>query len=261
MSLERRLDGKVALVTGSTSGIGRAIALRYAREGARVMCADIRTDPDPAVGDKESRPVLEAIASAGGVGRFTACDVSSESAVKTLVETTVRTFGRLDIAVANAGVSFENSDVVDESLADFERTMAVNQTGAWLTCRESAAQMIEQGDGGRLIVTASVAGLVAFPWSVAYNASKGAAVLIARTLAAKLGRHAITVNAICPGTVTTAMGAASEKDPQRRWLASYPLGRLGDPDDIAGAAFYLASDDARWVTGIALPVDGGFTAL
>lgn len=261
MSLERRLEGKVALVTGATSGIGRAIAVRYAQEGASVMCADIKTKPDPALGDKESTPILDDIASVDGVGQVTVCDVTSEMAVKAMVETTVSAFGRLDIAVANAGVSFDNSDVVDESLVDFERTMAVNQTGAWLTCRESAARMIEQGDGGRLIVTASVAGLVAFPWSVAYNTSKGAAVLMARTLAAKLGPHAITVNAICPGTVKTAMGAASENDPQRRWFASYPLGRLGNPDDIAGAAFYLASDDARWVTGIALPVDGGFTAL
>ena len=257
----KRLDGKVALVTGATSGIGRAIALRYVREGARVMCADIRAAPDPAVGDKDSTPVLEALREAGGDGRFCMCDVSSEEDVKAAVIATVNVFERLDIVVANAGVSFADSDGIDEPLDEFQRTVAVNQTGAWLTCREGAAQMVQQGGGGRLILTASVAGLVAYPWSVAYNASKGAAVLIARTLAAKLGPHGITVNAICPGSVNTAMGAPTENDPNKRWLPYYPLGRLGQPDDIAGAAFFLASDDAKWVTGIALPVDGGFTTL
>ena len=167
------MKDKVALVTGATSGIGRAIALRYAREGARVMCADIRPEPDPAAGDKECTTVLSAIQSIGATGRFEICDVSREDDVKAVVQATVDAFGRIDIAVANAGIGFANLAAVQEPLADFERTVAVNQTGAWLTCREAAAQMIVQGGDGRLIVTASVAGLVAFPWSVAYNASKG----------------------------------------------------------------------------------------
>lgn len=261
MSLERRLEGKVALVTGSTSGIGRAIALRYAREGAHVMCADRKIEPDPKLGDKETSTVLAAIEAEGGTGQFIVCDVTREDDVKAALAATVETFGRIDIAVANAGICFEDSNGVDDSLQEFEHTVAVNQTGAWLTCREAAAQMIRQGEGGRLILTASIAGLVAFPSNVAYNASKGSVIMIARTLAAKLGRHQIAVNAICPGSVTTAMGAASEYDPDRSWFSSYPLERLGKPEDIAGAAFYLASDDASWVTGVALPVDGGFTAL
>lgn len=251
----------MALVTGSTSGIGRAIAVRYAREGARVMCADLKTEPDPELGDKETTTVLEAIESEGGIGQFMVGDVSREDDIKAVLAATVDAFGCLDIAVANAGICFDDNNGIDDSLEEFERTVAVNQTGAWLTCREAAAQMVRQGEGGRLILTASIAGLVAFPSNVAYNASKGSVVMIARTLAAKLGRHQITVNAICPGSVTTAMGAASEYDPDRRWLSSYPLERLGAPEDIAGAAFYLASDDARWVTGVALPVDGGFTAI
>ncbi len=257
-----RLAGKVALVTGAASGNGRAIALRYASEGAAVVCADVRPDPDPGGGD-QGGPTHEEIAAAGGRGVYVACDVTEGALVRAAVETAVREFGRLDIAVANAGINPDVSDLVDEPWERYLRTVAVNQHGVWWTCREAARQLIDQGDGGRLIAIASVASLVGVPAGVAYNSSKGAVLQLVRTLAAQLAPHGITVNAICPGWIRTAMTTDTQQDPERyaRVLAAHPLGRLGEPEDVAGAAFFLASDDAAWVTGIALPVDGGYTCV
>ena len=163
----------------------------------------------------------------------------------------------------NAGVNLGVFDLTDEPFDVYERTVEVNQHGVWWTCRESVRQMIAQGDGGRVIVVASVASLVGSPSGVAYNASKGAAVQIVRTLAAEVAPAGITVNAICPGYVRTAMTTETQGDPEllARAVAAHPLGRLGEPEDVAGAAFWLASDDASWVTGIALAVDGGYTAV
>ena len=257
MNLERRLEGRSALVTGATSGLGRAMALRFAREGASVVCADVRTAPDAGV------PVQEALEAEGLEGRFIHCDVSKGEDVRGAVAAAVEEYGRLDIAVANAGIGIPERELIDEPVEEYERLVRVNQTGVWWTCREAARQMIEQGEGGRIIVTVSIAGLVAFPASVAYNASKGGALQIMRTLAAQVAHHRITVNAICPGCVTTDQTRAVHADPEeyRRLVALHPMGRLGLAEDIAGAAFFLASDDAAWVTGVALPVDGGYTCV
>jgi NAD(P)-dependent dehydrogenase (short-subunit alcohol dehydrogenase family) len=262
VSLERRLEGRVALVTGAASGVGRAIALRYGREGAAVVCADLREAPDPG-GYDAGAPTHEAIAAEDGLASFVRCDVTDGGAVRAAVAAAVEEFGRLDVAVANAGVSLRVYDLVDEPWEDYERTVQVNQHGVWWTCREAVRQMIAQGEGGRVIVVASVAGLVGSPSGVNYNATKGAAVQMVRTLAAQVARHGITVNAICPGYVRTAMNRVLWEDAPRleRVLAAHPAGRLGEPEDVAGAAFFLASGDAGWVTGVALPVDGGYTAV
>jgi NAD(P)-dependent dehydrogenase (short-subunit alcohol dehydrogenase family) len=165
--------------------------------------------------------------------------------------------------VANAGVNLGVHDLEEEPFAVYEQTIAINQTGVWWTCREAARALRAQGEGGLIVVVASVASLVGSPSGVAYNASKGAVLQIVRTLAPQLAPHGITVNAVCPGYVRTAMTAETQADPAllERALAAHPLGRLGEPDDVAGAAFYLASDDASWVTGIALAVDGGYTCV
>jgi NAD(P)-dependent dehydrogenase (short-subunit alcohol dehydrogenase family) len=248
VTLERRLEGRVALVTGAASGNGEAIAARYVREGASVLGADVQGLP-------------EGLTRAGVEG--VRCDVGDGEQVRAAVATAVERFGRLDVVVANAGVNLGVHDLEDEPFDVYERTIAINQTGVWWTCREAARALRAQGDGGRIIVVASVASLVGTPSGVAYNASKGAVLQIVRTLAPQLAPQGITVNAICPGYVRTAMTRETQADPALlgRALAAHPLGRLGEPEDVAGAAFYLASDDASWVTGIALAVDGGYTCV
>jgi NAD(P)-dependent dehydrogenase (short-subunit alcohol dehydrogenase family) len=258
----RRLEGRVALVTGAASGNGRAIALRYAREGAAVVCADLRPDP-LADGFDDAAPTHEAIAAAGGQAAFAGCDVADGDQVAAAVATCVERFGGLDVAVANAGISLRIHDLPDEAFADYERTVAVNQHGVWWTCREAARAMIAGGRGGRIITMASIGGLVGIDSGVDYNMTKHAVVGLTRTLARQLAKHAITVNAICPGYVRTSMNRPIWDTPERlaRCQALTPLPRLGEVEDVAGAAFFLASDDAAWVTGVALPVDGGYTAV
>ena len=260
MSCERRLAGRAAMVTGATTGLGRAIALRFAREGAAVMCTDVRAEPEPAVGDDPGPPVLDVIEHENLTGRYLRCDVTSGAEVADAMQATVDAFDGLDIVVANAGVDLGAGFLAEDRIADYERTIGVNQTGVWWTCREAARQMTARERGGRIIVIASIAALVGVRGSVAYGASKGAALQIARTLAVQLAPHRITVNAICPGSAMTAISDwARDRQVLAQALTRYPLGRLGRPDDIAGAAFFLASDDAAWVTGVALPVDGGYT--
>ncbi len=263
MSRERRLEGRVALITGATSGIGRAMALRFAREGARIMCADRRREPDPRIGDDAGAPTHEAIRAEGLDASFVACDVTDGASVAKAIRAAADTYGRLDIVAANAGIAFETYPIADEPFEDYQATIRVNQDGVWWTCREAVREMIRQGQGGRIIATASIAGLAGCPWGVAYGASKGAVVQIVRTLAAQVAKHGITVNAICPGSVRTAMSRETMTNPERNAFtrALHPMGRLGEPEDIAGAAFFLASDDAAWITGVALPVDGGYTCV
>lgn len=256
-----RLAGRVALVTGAASGNGRAIALRLAREGAAVLCADLQVAP-LAGGYDEGPPTHELILREGGRAAFLLCDVTDGDQVQAAVDAAVELGGGLDIAVANAGASPRSHDLVDEPWDQYELVVRVNQHGVWWTCRESVRRMVELGRGGRVIAIASAAGLVGTPTGVDYNTSKGAVVQLVRTLAGQVGRHGITVNAVCPGYVRTAMTRLIWDDADRlqRVRATTPLPRLGEPEDVAGACFWLASDDAAWVTGVALPVDGGLTA-
>ncbi|MGA0122784.1 MAG: SDR family NAD(P)-dependent oxidoreductase [Gaiellales bacterium] len=259
---ERRLEGKVALVTGSSSGNGRAIALRYAAEGAAVVCADI--DPLPVHGSWEDAvPTHEAIEQAGGRALWAACDVADGAQVGAAVEAAIDAFGGLDIAVANAGISPKAHPLRDEPWEDYRRVQTVNVDGAWWTCREASRAMVGQGRGGSIITLASIAGITGVQTGLHYNMSKGAVVQLTRTLAIELAPEMITVNAICPGWVRTAMTRDMWDEPDR--LADLerrtPMARLGEVEDIAGAAFFLASDDSRWLTGAILPVDGGYSAL
>ncbi len=264
MSAERRLEGKVALVTGAASGNGRAIALRLAREGAAVVCADVREQPLPKGRERSPGSAThELIEQEGGKAVFARCDVADGQEVSAAADAALEAFGRLDVAVANAGINPAVDDLVDESWENYLRTLDVNQHGVWWTCREAASRMIAQGEGGRIVVVASISGLVGVRSGTAYNVSKGAVVQLVRTLAVQLAPHGITVNAVCPGWVRTAMTRETQDDPERlaQIVASHPLGRLGEPDDVAGATFFFASDDAGWITGVALPVDGGYTAV
>lgn len=259
---DQRLQGKVALVTGASSGNGRAIALRYAAEGAAVVCADIR--PLPIEGSWED-PVAthEEIERLGGRAAWAACDVTDGAQVAAAVQTALDAFGGLDIAVANAGISPKAHPLRDEPFEDYKRVQAINVDGAWWTCREASRAMVEQGRGGSIVTLASIAGITGVQTGNHYNMSKGAVVQLTRTLAIELAPHMITVNAICPGWVRTAMTRDMWDEPDR--LADLerrtPMARLGEVEDIAGAAFFLASDDSRWLTGAILPVDGGYSAL
>lgn len=256
-----RLDGRVAWITGSSSGNGRAMALRFAAEGAAVLCSDVRPDPDPR-GFDDAVPTHERIVASGGRAAYVHCDVSSDEQITEAVAAAVREFGRLDIAVANAGIAPLRHDLVDEPFDSYARVVEVNQHGVWRTCRAAARQLIEQGEGGRIIVLSSIAGLAGIEAAPDYVMAKHAVMGLVRVLARQVGPHSITVNAINPGYIRTVMNRESLEDPERvahlTGLGALP--RLGEPSDVAGAAAFLASDDAAWVTGIALPVDGGFTA-
>jgi NAD(P)-dependent dehydrogenase (short-subunit alcohol dehydrogenase family) len=255
------LSGQVAWITGSSSGNGRAIAARYALEGAAVLCSDVREGPDPR-GYDEGPPTHELITAAGGRAVYVNCHVADQEQVDAALATCVEEFGRCDIHVANAGIAPLVHDLVVEEFADYERVIEVNQHGVWRTSRAAARQMIAQGDGGRIIVLSSIAGLAGIDAGADYVMSKHAVMGLVRVLARQVGPHSITVNAINPGYIRTVMNRESLDDPARAALlqSQGSLPRLGEPADVAGAAYFLASADAAWVTGIALPVDGGYTA-
>jgi NAD(P)-dependent dehydrogenase (short-subunit alcohol dehydrogenase family) len=257
------LEGRVAWVTGSSSGNGRAIARRLAADGAAVLCSDVRPDPDPR-GFDEGPPTHEVIAATGGRAAFIECDVTDPAAVAAAAARCETEFGRLDVCVANAGVAARvNQPILEESYETYQRMMGVNADGVWHTCKAAAARMVERGEGGRIVVISSIAGLNGIESSAAYVVSKHGVMGLVRVLARQLAPHRININAVNPGYIRTAMCAESFATPEgiAALQAKTPFPRLGEPEDVAGAVSFLASDDASWVTGIALPVDGGYTAV
>lgn len=248
-------DGKVVLVTGAASGIGRAAALSFAREGARVVVSDV-----DAVGGGET---VAMIGQAGGEAAFIRADVSKSADVQTLVAGVVERYGRLDCAFNNAGIEIEHRPLAEADEATFDRIMNVNVKGVWLCMKYEIAQMLAQG-GGVIVNTASVAGLVGAPTQPIYAASKHAVVGMTRTAAAEYGRAGIRINAVCPGIIRTPMmDRAIEREPRRGKAVEkvHPIGRLGEAQEIANAALWLCSDSASFVTGHQLAVDGGLTAI
>lgn len=251
-----RLRGKVALVTGGASGIGRAICLRFAQEGARVFVVDID--------DAGAANTAQAIAGLGGTARDWAADVASESEVEGAVGAALSAFSRIDVLCNVAGVG-STQTAVDTSLETFERVLAVCARGTFLCSKHVLPAMIRQG-GGSVINMSSVAALVGLPDRAAYCAAKGAVSALTRAMAVDHVSQGIRVNAICPGTVDTPWVAAlvsRAEDPdavRQNMTARQPMGRLGTADEIAAAAVYLASDEAAFVTGTELVIDGGLTA-
>jgi NAD(P)-dependent dehydrogenase (short-subunit alcohol dehydrogenase family) len=256
-----RLAGQAAWITGTSSGIGRAIADRFAREGAAVLCSDLRPEHDPR-GFDSGPPTHELITAAGGRAAYVHCDVADPAQTDAALRACVEQFGRCDIHVANAGIAPAVRDLFETADADYARVIEINQTAVWRTCRSAAAQMVAQGGGGRIIALSSIAGLTGIESGADYVMSKHAVMGLVRVMSRQLGPHGITVNAINPGYLRTAMNRESLDDPERtrHLIGEGSLPRLGEPADIAGAAAFLASGDAAWVTGIALPVDGGYMA-
>lgn len=249
-----QLDGKVALITGGSSGIGRASALAFAREGAKVVVADVLVD-----GGQETVRLIQA---AGGQGLFIKTDVSKAAEVEALIKQTVATYGRLDCAYNNAGVEGTFVTTTEYTEADWDRVIAINLKGVWLCMKYEIAQMLQQG-GGAIVNTASGAGLVGVAGLSAYVASKHGVVGLTKTAALEYAKAGIRVNAVCPGVIETPMVARltnSRPDLGEALVAGEPMGRVGKPEEIAEAAVWLCSDAASFVTGHAMSVDGGYVA-
>lgn len=248
-------SGQVALVTGAANGIGRATALAFAAQGLKVVVSDI-----DAAGGNETVALIQA---AGGEARFVPCNVARDTDVQALVAATVAAYGRLDYAFNNAGIDIEKSKLADSSEAEFDALMNVNVKGVWLCMKHQIPVMLAQG-GGAIVNTASVAGLIAAPKMGIYSASKHAVIGLTKTAAVEYGKKNIRVNAVCPAVIDTEMfRRANAADPKKGAFAQamHPVGRIGKAEEIAAAVLYLCSDAAGFTTGVALPVDGGLTAI
>jgi 3-oxoacyl-[acyl-carrier protein] reductase len=250
-----RFKQKNAVVTGAASGFGEAIATSFAAEGANVVVADI----DEAGGKR----VVGAITGAGGRAVFSRTDVSSSTDVKAMIEAAVTQFGGLDILVNNAGFSHLMMPLWDLPEEEYERVFATNVRGVFLGCKYAVPVM--QGRGGVIINTASIGAVAQRPWVTAYNATKGAVVVLTRGLAVEVAPFRIRVNAVNPvaaetGFMKGAIGLEKLPDEARQQVVTeIPLGRLAEPSDVAAAVLFLASDDAAFLTGVCLPVDGGWS--
>lgn len=248
------LDNKVALVTGAASGIGRQSALAFARAGAKVVVSDITVD-----GGEET---VDMIKNAGGEAFFVKADVSNQADVQALVDKTVETYGRLDCAHNNAGIEGILGPCMDCTEENWDRTIAINLTGVFYCCKAELAQMLKQG-GGAIVNTASVAGLVGFAGIPAYTASKHGVNGLTKQIALDYAKENIRINSVCPGVIQTPMiDRFTGGDPEaiKAFTATEPVGRLGQPEEIAAAVVWLCTDEASFVTGINMPVDGGFIA-
>jgi NAD(P)-dependent dehydrogenase (short-subunit alcohol dehydrogenase family) len=253
------VEGKVALVTGGASGIGRATALTFAREGAKLVVADMN--------EEGGQQTVHMITENGGEATFMQVDVTSASAVEALLSKTVQTYGRLDCAHNNAGISGRGIAGTHRALtADYpeerwHQVIAINLTSVWLCMKYELARMLHQG-GGTIVNTASVAGLIGLPGSCAYVASKHGVVGLTKTAALEYATQGIRVNCVCPGYIETPMTAPGMEDPEQRAqiVARHPVARLGQPEEVAEAVVWLCSDAASFVTGHTVTVDGGYVA-
>lgn len=250
----KRLEGKVAVVTGSNRGIGKGIAIAFAKEGCRIIVNSHEES-------KECHDAVTEIKRLGSDAVFVVADVSKENDVKSLIKKSIEKFGKIDILVNNAGILVRGS-VTDLTEEEWNRQMDVNLKGVFLCTKYCVGQMIRQGKGGRIINISSIAGLVGFPGISAYCASKGGVSELTREVALDCAKYGITVNAINPGVIVTDMTKEmlNDETTKKMLLENTPAGRFGQPEDIGNAAVFLALDESSFITGHNLVVDGGWTA-
>lgn len=248
------MKGKVAIITGAGSGIGRACALAFSKEGIKVVVADVLAD--------QGNETVELIKKSGGEALFAETDVSKAAQVEALVNKTLESYGRLDYGVNNAGIEGAQAPTADCTEENWDRVISINLKGVWLCMKYQIPQILKQG-GGAIVNVASIAGLVGFTNIPAYCASKGGILQLTRTAALEYAKNKVRINAVCPGVIKTAMVerfTGGKPEVEAQFAAGEPIGRLGQPEEIASAVLWLCSDGASFVTGHPLVVDGGWVA-
>jgi len=246
-----RLKDKVAVITGAGSGIGRATAVLFAKEGAKVVVSDYKEDT--------ARATLDEILKNGGEGIAVKADVSKEAEIQHLMEEAFNRYGRLNVLVSNAGIG-EVSPVEELSEDAWHRTIDINLKGVFF-CAKHAIPYMRKSGGGSIVNNASILGHVGFPGAAAYNAAKGGVVILTKNMALDYAKDKIRVNAVCPGFIRTPMVEEGAVKGQLDYLVTlHPLGRLGEPVEVAYGMLFLASDEASFITGSSLMIDGGYTA-
>ena len=250
----RELQGKVAIVTGAASGIGRAAAELFAAEGATVIAADVQ--------DPEGQALADRLSEQGHTVSFVHADVSSERDVAAMVQVAMAQYGRLDVLFNNAGIEGEQAPTADATLENWDRVIGINLKGVFLGCKYGIEAML-RGGGGSIVNNASVAGLVGFAGIPAYCASKGGVVQLTRTAALEYALTGVRVNCLCPGVIQTPMidrFTHGDAAAAAAMAGLEPVGRTGKPEEVAELALFLASDRSSFITGAVIPVDGGFVA-
>ena len=252
--MTRELEGKVGLVTGGTSGVGRETSVLFAKSGAKVVIAGRR--------EPEGEETIELIRAAGGEGLFVKADVSKASEVEALIQKAVERFGRLDVAFNNAGIEGVWAPIIKQSEEDWDRTIQVNLKGVWLCLKYEIRQMVKQGKGGAIVNMASITGLVGSAGAAAYSASKHGVIGLTKSTALEMARSGIRINAVCPGVIETSMSERLFGAPNvhKYVLSCHPVGRFGRPAEVAEAVVWMCSDRASFMTGQCLVLDGGFLA-
>jgi NAD(P)-dependent dehydrogenase (short-subunit alcohol dehydrogenase family) len=248
------LRGKVGIMTGGTSGIGREAAVLFAKAGAKVVVAGRR--------EVEGKETIDLVRAAGGDGLFVKTDVSRAAEVQALVRKTVEKFGRLDIAFNNAGIEGNWIPIAEQAEEDWDRTIAINLKGVWLCLKYEIQQMLKQGGGGAIVNMASIGGLMGSAGAATYCASKHGVMGLTKSAALETARSGIRINAVCPGVIETPMGERLFGEPEMRKFALglHPIGRFGTPVEVAEAVVWMCSDRASFMTGQSLVLDGGLLA-
>ena len=252
--MTKELEGKVGLVTGGTSGIGRDASVLFAKAGAKVVVAGRR--------EVEGKETIDQIRAVGGEGLFVKADVSKAPDVQALVQKTVEKFGRLDVAFNNAGIEGAWIAITEQSEEDWDRTIDINLKGVWLCLKHEIRQMLKQGGGGAIVNMASVAGWIGSAGAATYCASKHGVIGLTKSAALETARNGIRINAVCPAVIETPMAERIFGAPEmnKYALGLHPIGRFGTPMEVAEAVVWMCSDRASFMTGQSLVLDGGFLA-